>query len=222
VATSERPKKSAAKKTRAKKSPAKQIAKKGAAAETAADVYGGMVAEIIDARPRSSTYQPNVPMTLRITSRRQPARVDELSPDEREQLQAIFEKDLPKALANPENEIEVAEVVDAQGNVHFRLYGWNYGVGYLFPPSGLDVVAFGSQHDIEHWSLAQRDLFVAMDRALRAKGHGFRQPLYFGWSDDSCWDEIKDEEPGTVGSEPHLREQLKAYATPGGDGRSLV
>lgn len=77
-------------------------------------------------------------------------------------------------------------------------------------PRGLDVVAFGSQHDIEHWSLAQRDLFFAMDRALREEGHGFQQPLDFCWANEGCWDELVDTEPGTIGSEPYLRKELKA------------
>ncbi|WP_344613006.1 hypothetical protein [Dactylosporangium salmoneum] len=41
---------------------------------------------------------------------------------------------------------------------------------------------------MEHWNLAQRDVFAAMDRALRAGGHGFGQPLHFCWSDDACWE----------------------------------
>jgi hypothetical protein len=32
------------------------------------------------------------------------------------------------------------------------------------------VLAFATQHDMEHWSLDQRGLFAGMDRALRAGG----------------------------------------------------
>ena len=55
-----------------------------------------------------------------------------------------------------------------------------------------------------------RDLFVAMDRAMTAPGHGFRQPLSFCWWDDTCWAAIAGKQPGSVGSEPHLRQTFAA------------
>ncbi|GAA2611861.1 hypothetical protein GCM10010399_48420 [Dactylosporangium fulvum] len=78
--------------------------------------------------------------------------------------------DLDDVLSDEENEVEAAEVVDAAGTVRYRLYGWNYGVGYLFPPEGTTPVASGAQHDMEHWNLAQ---------------------LYFCWSDDACWEGLE-------------------------------
>jgi hypothetical protein len=136
--------------------------------------------------------------------------VTDLVPAELVQLRVVWYLEegpsLNEVLADEETGVEAAEVVDENGAVRYRLYGWNYGVGYLFPAEGLDVVAFGSQHDIEHWSPAQRDLFAGMDRALRAGGHGFTQPLHFCWDNDSCWSDIADAEPHTVGSEPYLRQ----------------
>jgi hypothetical protein len=119
---------------------------------------------------------------------------------------------LDEVLGDEENDIEAAEVVDETGALRYRLYGWNFGVGYLFPPEGVDVVAFGAQHDIEHWSVGQRDLFAGMDRALRAGGHGFTQPLHFCWDNDSCWEEIADAAPNSVRSEPYLRQALARAA----------
>ncbi|HTJ31852.1 MAG TPA: hypothetical protein VL738_01350 [Dactylosporangium sp.] len=166
--------------------------------------YRSVVGDIIAARPTAEP-PPDAP-DLRISRRRQPQTVADLLPAEVEQLRAVWHDcSLDDVLADEEYEVEAAEVVDAAGIVRFRLYGWNYGVGYLFPPEGLAVVASGAQHDIEHWRLEQRPLFAAMDRALRAGGHGFSQPLHFCWTDDTCWDEIAGAEPGTVGSEPYLR-----------------
>lgn len=173
----------------------------------AADAYRGAVAEIIAGRAADRPYPDDAPQ-LSIVNSRRPLTVAELAPDEIEQLRAACGDEgqtLPDALADEENEIEAAEVVDADGVLRYRLYGWNYGVGYLFPPSGLEVVAFAAQHDLEHWRLEQRPLFAGMDRATRAAGHGFQQPLHFCWTDDSCWDELAGREPGTVGSEPFLR-----------------
>jgi hypothetical protein len=142
--------------------------------------------------------------------------VAELAVAEQVQLRAAWAGegtvDLDEVLADEENDVEAAEVVDETGALRYRLYGWNFGVGYLFPAEGLDVVAFGSQHDIEHWSAAQRDLFAAMDRALRSGGHGFTQPLHFCWTDDACWAEIADAEPHSVGSEPYLLRTLARAA----------
>ena len=168
-------------------------------------VYGGQVAEIINAALRDSTYKPAIVMDLAIVHRRKPRSVDELGDDERIQLTAMWRLELAAALESPEQDIEAAEVVDGDGAVRYRLYGWNYGVGYLMNPQGLDIVAFGSQHDVEHWNLAQRDVFVAMDRALLKQDHGFQQPLEFCWWREECWSAIAGKPLGTVGSEPALR-----------------
>jgi len=179
----------------------------------AAVAYGNAVSEILDNTPRDSSYEPSVVLDLRVVNRRAARSGAELHPDERAQLAAFFHpQSLDQALADPENEVEVAEVVDADGVVRYRLYGWNYGVGYLMAPSGLNVVGFGAQHDIEHWNRGQRDLFVAMDRALARKDHGFMQPLSFCWWRDECWDELDGKKPGQVGSEPYLRRALAAAA----------
>jgi hypothetical protein len=66
---------------------------------------------------------------------------------------------------------------------------------------------------MEHWSLDQRGLFAGMDRALRAGGHGFTQPLHFCWDDDECWDEIADTPPDSAGGEPYLRENIARAVT---------
>ena len=176
-----------------------------AAPSTAAQFYQGAVAEILDSRRADRPYPPTAP-NLAIVRHHRPRSVADLAPAELEQLGAIWARaELAQALADEENGIEAVEVVDETGTLRLRLYGWNFGVGYLFPPEGLEVVAFGAQHDLEHWSPAQRDLFAGMDRAVRAGGHGFTQPLYFCWTDDSCWDAIADAEPHSVGSEPYLR-----------------
>lgn len=175
---------------------------------TPAAVYGGVVAEIINTRDRRSAFRPKIVMSLSIVRRRQPSSVSELHRDEREQLSAILGDDLASFLGDEELAIEAAEVVDEKGTLRYRLYGWNFGVGYLFPPKGLEVIGFGAQHDIEHWSLPQRDIFFAMDQALRKKGHGFEQPLSFCWWDDACWSEIDTKKPGTMASEPNIRKRL--------------
>jgi hypothetical protein len=160
-------------------------------------------------------YPPGAPQ-LTVVRVRQPQSVDDLDPAEVWQLRAAWDTDdLNEILADEEYSVEAAEVIDETGTLRYRLYGWNFGVGYLFPPDGLDVVAFGAQHDLEHWSPGQRDLFAGMDRALRAGGHGFAQPLSFCWDDDTCWDEIAGGEPHTVGSEPYLREGFARFSTGG-------
>lgn len=171
-------------------------------------VYGGMVAEIIQGQSRVSSYTPKAPMNLSI-ARRRPLRVlEDFLPIEREQLEAVFHPESLEAMLPHLESLEVAEVVDDAGTVLYRLYGWDYGVGYLFSAIGLEVLGFGAQHDIEHWRPEQRDLFVAMDRALRTKEHGFEQPLSFCWWDDKCWKAIEGKPPGTVGSEPVIRQKL--------------
>ncbi len=176
----------------------------------AARAYQSAVSEIIDARQSELPYPPGAPM-LTIVRHHRPRSSADLAPAELVQLRAWWSSegfDLDAALADEENDVEAAEVVDETGALRYRLYGWNFGAGLLFPPEGLEIVAFGAQHDIEHWSLAQRDLFAGMDRALRAGGHGFTQPLHFCWDDDSCWAEIADAEPHSVHSEPYLRQAL--------------
>jgi hypothetical protein len=181
-------------------------------------VYGGIVGELIAGAPRESSYVPAESMDLRIVRRRMPSSLDELDPDEREQLTALlFPESLEKALDPdftvddcPLN-IEVAAVVDETGTLRFRLYGWNFGAGYLMPPSGLDVIAMGCQHDLEHWHVDQRAIFWAMDRAYLRGDHGFEQGLKFCWWEDKCWDEVAAKPRGTVGSEPYVREQIAAF-----------
>lgn len=180
--------------------------------EPAAEVYGSIVGNMIATAPRDSSYVPAQPMELRIVRRREPHSIEDLLPEEREQLAAMFAPEsLDKVLAadylldDCPLEIEVAEVIDEAGTVRYRLYGWNYGVGYLMPPRGLDVIAMGCQHDLEHWRVDQRDVFWAMDRAYTRGDHGFRQPLKFCWWEQECWDEIADKPRGTVGSEPYVR-----------------
>jgi len=175
------------------------------------EAYRSVVGDIIDGRRASIAVPPGAPQ-LSIGRHHRPTSVADLNPGEIGQLQAVWYAEdgptLDDVLADEEYSVEAAEVVDANGMLRYRLYGWNYGVGYLFPPDGLDVVAFGAQHDMEHWSLAQRDLFAGMDRALRADGHGFTQPLHFCWDNDSCWNDIADADPNSVGSEPYLRQML--------------
>jgi hypothetical protein len=182
-----------------------------AQAERPAQVYTSQVADIITARPRASSYPPITILNLSLARVRAPQSVDELSPTERAQLEVIWHPmPLAQVLGNEEYSVEVAEVVDPMGTLRFHLYGWNYGVGYLMAPGGMNVVAFASQHDLEHWNLDQRDLFVAMDAAMRAPDHGFQQPLSFCWWDDSCWAALAGKEPGSIGSEPHLRQTFAA------------
>lgn len=178
--------------------------------DPATTVYSGQVADIIASTPRDSDYKPEVEFRLAITNARAPTELDELEPEERRQLTGILGSpaELGRALADQEYCLETAHVVDDTGALRFRLYGWNYGVGYLMPALGLDIVAFGAQHDLEHWRLTQRDLFVAMDNAFSRAGHGFQQPLSFCWWRQECWDELDGTVPGTVGSEPYLRKQL--------------
>ncbi|WP_432974821.1 hypothetical protein [Dactylosporangium sp. CA-233914] len=156
------------------------------------DAYREQVAGIIADREAATPCPPPSASNLTIANRRLPVSVGDLLPAEVEQLRFVWQGlDLDDVLSDEENEVEAAEVVDAAGTVRYRLYGWNYGAGYLFPPEGTTPVAAGAQHDMEHWSLAQRDLFAAMDRALKVGGHGFAQPLNFCWSNDACWEGLE-------------------------------
>jgi hypothetical protein len=183
--------------------------------EDPSTIYAGQVASIIAATPRASTWKPQHPMDLRIVRRRQPRSIDDLGPEERIQLAALLAPEpLEKVLApnylveDYPLDIEVAEVVDERNAVRYRLYGWNYGAGFLMAATGLEVVALAYQHDLEHWNVDQREVFWAMDRAYSRGDHGFQQPLKFCWWEERCWDEVKDEPRGTVGSEPWIREHL--------------
>ena len=139
---------------------------------------------------------------LTIVNHHEPTTVADLKPDELEQLTAAFAFDgeeIDSALG--EHDVEAAEVVDSTGIVRYRLYGWGFGVIYLFPAQGIEVVALCTQHEVEHWHLDQRPLFAGMDRALNKPGHGFvRQQPLFCWDDDECWDEIGNPVPGTIPS----------------------
>jgi hypothetical protein len=176
-------------------------------ATMAAEVYRSQVAAIVDGRESTRPYPPDAPQ-LTIVGHHRPRSLDELAPAELVQLHAAVYEDrsppLSEALGPDGFGVEAAQVVDENGVLRYRLYGWS-GVGYLFPPDGLDVVAFGVQHDLEHWSRDQRDVFAAMDRALRVGGHGFTTSLKFCWDDDTCWDEIpEDAPPRSRGSAPWL------------------
>lgn len=174
--------------------------------DPAAEAYRGAVSEIIEFR-RSARQHLAEAADLTIVNRRQPGSVAELAPAEFAQLAASWQADgaddLNDVLGDAESSVEAAEVIDATGRLRYRLYGWNFGVGYLFPPDGLEVVAFGAQHELEHWRIEQRPIFAAMDRALRKPGHGFTQPLYFCWDDNACWENLRPR------SEPYLRAQFR-------------
>jgi len=176
--------------------------------------YASQVADIIFAQPRDSTYVPPEPLELRVTNRRAIATLDELEPDERAQFVAMFrgedaEQILRDGIEDFPIDLEVAHVVDDAGALRYRLYGWNFGVIYLMPPSGLDVVAFTSQHHLEHWSADLRPTFWAMDRALMRGDHGFQQSAEFCWWREECWERIKNLAPGTAYSEAHVRRFLR-------------
>lgn len=181
--------------------------------DDAPSAYGSQVADIIAGQARASSYAPAAPVELFIARRRAITALDQLEPEEHAQLVAMCRGDdlatlLRDGIDDFPMELEAAAVVDDAGALRYRLYGWSFGVIWLMPPSGLDVVAFASQHDLEHWHVDQRPIFWAMDRALARGGHGFRQPAKFCWWEERCWDEVADAPRGTVGSEPHLRRQL--------------
>lgn len=181
--------------------------------DDASKAYGDAVTDIIAATPRESSYQPAVPVELYVKYRRMPASAAELAPIERMQLACIVEGgDIDRAIREGSEDmpldIEVAVVVDGAGTPVYRLYGMNYGVVYLMKAELMECVAFACQHDLEHWHKSQRDVFWAMDRAMRRGGHGFQQPMKFCWWEEKCWDEVKDAEPGTVNSAPYVQQQF--------------
>ncbi len=178
-------------------------------------VYGGQVSDIIASQPRESSYQPANPVELFVKNRRTPASVSELTAGERAQLERMFKgQDVDRLLRFGDEaedmplDLEVATVVDADGTPRYTLWGWNYGVVYLMEADQIECLAFGCQHDLEHWHAEQRDLFWAMDRAMRRDDHGFQQPMKFCWWEDKCWADIADAPRGTVASEPNIRQQL--------------
>lgn len=177
------------------------------------ETYGAMVAdrvtELANDGARDCAYEPEARRMLVIERVHRPRTPDLLDPQESMHLRAIFADRLEAQLADPERALECAAVRDAaSGEIVYRLYAWNHGVAYLFEASRVRLVAHGTQHDLEVWDPAQRPLFWSMDAALRAPGHGLRQPLVFAWWKDDEWDEVRDAEPGTTGSQPWLRDLL--------------
>lgn len=69
----------------------------------------------------------------------------------------------------------------------------------------LNVVAFATQHIVEHWNTAQRPVFFAMDHALQRAGHGFQQPHQWCWWDDDHWAVVASKPPGSMYSESYIR-----------------
>jgi hypothetical protein len=189
-------KKSARPKVGAQKKPAASTsnsARAGKAKATAAAVYGGQVHEILAARRAPSSYAPTVRRQLRLSNLRKPSTPDALTPQEREQLTFVLRSQLATHLANPENDTEVAELVDEAGHVVYHLYAWNYGVGYLFCDGGPeDLVAMGTQHFIEVWHRDQRGVFWAVDDALARADPRLGQPLSFDWRSDDDWTKAPD------------------------------
>jgi hypothetical protein len=184
-----------------------------------ANAYGGQVADIIAAQPRASTFTPAVALALFIKDRRALTSIDQLAPIERRQMTRMWQGvDLAELIAKGTMDdegddfpldLEVATVVDDSGTIRYRIYGNNYGGMYLMEADRLECVAFASQHDVERWHTSQRDLFWAMDRAMRRGDHGFQQPISFDWWGDSRWSEIAGKPPGTMYSAPYI---LKTFS----------
>lgn len=186
--------------------------------DPASAAYTEQVTDLVTSRPRDSDWKPITPMDLRIVRHRMPQAVDELDPEEREQLAAIAFPESLETVLSPEYlvedsplDVEVAAVVDESGAVRYRLYGMNYGGIYVMPPSGLAAIAFASQHDLEHWNQEQRDVFWALDRAYLRKDHHFAQGPLFCWWKQECWDEIAAT-PGPHRSEQYIREHFAKAA----------
>src|SRR4051812_25649491 len=93
----------------------------------AAEAYRSEVAEIIGGRAPDRRLPPAAPILSIVRSHR-PGSVADLAPAERRQLRAAFFADsdekLDRHLADDENEVEAAEIVDEAGVLRFRLYGW--------------------------------------------------------------------------------------------------
>ena len=178
-------------------------------------VYRAQVSDLLAAEPRSS-YRPAAPLELFLQDRRHVTALDQLAAVERAHLDRMFRNpDLETALRDGVDDspvdLELAALVDDQGAIRYRLYAMNFGAVYVMEPEGFTCVAFASQHHVEHWHIDQRDLFWAIDRALRRPGHGLIQPLHFCWADAACWARIADKPRGTVASEPYI---LAAMAAP--------
>jgi hypothetical protein len=181
--------------------------------DSASSVYASQVAAIIAAEPRPSSWTPAAPMELFVKGRRLIESIDQLEPVEHAQLDRLFRNpDLATALRDgiedfPIN-LEAATVVDDAGVLRYRMYAMDFGCIYLMAPEALECVAFAAQHDLEHWHASQRDVFWAMDRAMRRGDHGVQQPMKFCWWEEKCWAEIADKPRGTVQSEPYIRRML--------------
>jgi hypothetical protein len=182
------------------------------------DAYNEQVSAIIGDAPAGS-YRPETAVELFITNRRIPTSIAGLSAQEKVELERMWRgQDLAALLASgmssaEEDEpypldLEIADVVTAAGELLYRIYGMNYGGMFLMRADRLECVAFASQHSVEYWRTAQRDLFWAMDRALRRGGHGFMQPVHFEWTNDARWADLATKTPGTVASEPYVRKQF--------------
>lgn len=157
------------------------------------------------------SYQPAAPLELFVRNRRTPTTVAELAPLEKKILERLFKgQDLARVLregvADSPLDLEIATVIDDAGTPRYCLYGMNFGCVFLMEVDSLECIAYAAQHDLEHWHASQREVFWAMDRALRRNDHGFEQPMKFCWWDDSCWAEIADQPRGTVHSEPNIRQ----------------
>ena len=173
------------------------------------DTYRGMVADAVRERARASRYEPEVRRPLLIDGVIRPTKLEDLEAADLLHLRAIFAERLEKHLADRERAVERALVRDAaSGEITYRLYTWNYGAAYLFDASRVRLVAHATQHILEVWSTSQRPLFYEMDHALGRPDHGLRQPLAFEWWNEGAWEEVIDEEPGTVGSQPWLADLL--------------
>jgi hypothetical protein len=174
------------------------------------DAYRSMVADAVRARgATSSPYQPEMKRDLRICDVHRPRSVEELCPEELLHLRAVLGKKLETHLLDREMATECACVRDeGNGEVVLRLYGWGHGSVFLFEASRVCLVAHATQHTVEVWSSSQRPLFFEMDAALRRGDHGLEQPIAFEWWHEDAWDEVRDAEPGTVGSQPWLTDLL--------------
>ncbi len=161
-------------------------------------------------------YRPAAPVELYIRKHPTPRTPDALAPIERAQLERIFQDDdLERVLREGTREgddfpldLELATVVDDLGAIRYRLYGMSLGVVYLMEAERVACVSFAWQHEHEQWRADQRDLFWAMDRALRRGDHGFRQPMHFNWWDDARWAGVVDARRRRLHSEPDIRRQF--------------
>jgi hypothetical protein len=173
------------------------------------DTYRGMVADAVRERARATGYEPEVRRPLVIDGVIRPTKVEDLEAADLLHLRAIFSERLEAHLAGRGRAVERALVRDAEsGEIVYRLYTWNHGAAYLFDAARVRLVAHATQHTVEVWSLSQRPLFYEMDLALRRGDHDLRQPLSFEHWNDDAWDEVLDAEPGTVASQPWLRDLL--------------